>query len=175
MTRHTNKDELQHRKYPSSEMVSTVKGNALIRACGLSRLTLFKQLHNYLQNFQTLRQTYTLTWESTFSKVFATCLKKRSTLKYEVPEGINFFHADLKFYLLINLKLLIIETFFLLNIAEHEHFSANKYENANLYWNFIFISKEYFRLSWVQHENSFIYSGPGLSPCYPYIRGDILH
>ena len=37
----------------------------------------------------------------------------------------------MKFVLLINLKLLPIENSFLLNIVEHEKFSANKYENAN--------------------------------------------
>ena len=59
----------------------------------------------------------------------------------------NFFHAQLsseifscstqlgmKFILRINLKLLTIADSFLLNIAEHEHFSANKYENANYGW-----------------------------------------
>ena len=34
--------------------------------------------------------------------------------------------------LLINLKILKIVNSFLLNIAEHEKFSANKYENANI-------------------------------------------
>ena len=39
----------------------------------------------------------------------------------------------MKFFLLINLRLqTIIANSFLLNIAEHENFSANKYENANL-------------------------------------------
>ena len=37
----------------------------------------------------------------------------------------------MKFSLLINLKLLTIANSFLLNIAVHEHFSGNKYENAN--------------------------------------------
>ena len=37
----------------------------------------------------------------------------------------------MKFVLLINLKLLTIANSFLLNVAEHEKFSANKYENAN--------------------------------------------
>ena len=43
---------------------------------------------------------------------------------------------SMKFLLLINLKLLIIPNVFLLNIAEHEIFSANKYENANNSWHF---------------------------------------
>ena len=43
---------------------------------------------------------------------------------------------SMKFVLLLNLKLLIFANSFLLNIAEHEHFSANKYENANYYWQF---------------------------------------
>ena len=37
----------------------------------------------------------------------------------------------MKFVLLINLRLLTTANSFLLNIAEHENFSANKYENAN--------------------------------------------
>ena len=37
----------------------------------------------------------------------------------------------MKFVLLINLRLLTIANSFLLNIAEHEMFSADKYENAN--------------------------------------------
>ena len=41
--------------------------------------------------------------------------------------------VSMKFVLLINLKLLTIANSFLLNIAEHENFSANKYENANFY------------------------------------------
>ena len=43
---------------------------------------------------------------------------------------------SMKFVLQINLELLIIPNAFLLNIAEHEHFSANKYENANYCWHF---------------------------------------
>ena len=38
---------------------------------------------------------------------------------------------SMKFVLLINFKLLITANSFLLNIAEHEHFYANKCENAN--------------------------------------------
>ena len=41
---------------------------------------------------------------------------------------------SMKFVLLMNLKLLKIANTFLLNIAEHENFSANKYENANYNW-----------------------------------------
>ena len=36
-----------------------------------------------------------------------------------------------KLALLLNLKLLTIANSFLLNIADHENFFANKYENAN--------------------------------------------
>ena len=38
---------------------------------------------------------------------------------------------SMKYVLLINLNLLTIANSFLLNIAENENFSANKYENAN--------------------------------------------
>ena len=44
--------------------------------------------------------------------------------------------AEQKFVLLTNLKLLTIANSLSLNIAEHEKFSANKYENANYCWHF---------------------------------------
>ena len=37
----------------------------------------------------------------------------------------------MKVFMLIYLKFLTIANSFLINVAEHEHFSANKYENAN--------------------------------------------
>ena len=43
---------------------------------------------------------------------------------------------NMKFDLLIKLKFLTIADSFLLNIAKHETFSANKYENANYCWHF---------------------------------------
>ena len=56
------------------------------------------------------------------------------------PEVIKLFSCSpqlrLKFVLLINLKLLTIANSVLLNTAEHENFSANKYENANYCWHF---------------------------------------
>ena len=52
------------------------------------------------------------------------------------PEVIKLFtcstQLSMKFVLLINLKLLTVSFSFLLNIAEHEKFFANKYENAEL-------------------------------------------
>ena len=67
----------------------------------------------------------------------------------------------MKFVLLINLKLLSIANAFLLNIAKHEIFFAKKYENANYFvCIFIFISSEDFMRGWVEHEKSFITSGP---------------
>ena len=56
------------------------------------------------------------------------------------PEVVKLFSCStqlsMKFFMLINLKLLTIANSFLLNIAEHENFSANKYENANYCWHF---------------------------------------
>ena len=56
------------------------------------------------------------------------------------PKVIKLFlcstQLSMKFVLLINLKLLTILNSFLLNIAEHENFSANTYENANFSWHF---------------------------------------
>ena len=49
------------------------------------------------------------------------------------PQGYKTFFmlnsAEHEIFLLINLKLLLIANSFLLNIAERENFSANKYEN----------------------------------------------
>ena len=42
----------------------------------------------------------------------------------------------MKFVQQINPKLLTVANSFLLNIAEHENLSANKYENANYCWHF---------------------------------------
>ena len=41
-----------------------------------------------------------------------------------------------KFVLLVNVKILSIAISYLLNMAEHEYFSADKYENANYCWHF---------------------------------------
>ena len=50
----------------------------------------------------------------------------------------NFFraHLSMKFDLLISFKLLKIANSFFSKIAEHEIFSANKYENAKYCWHF---------------------------------------
>ena len=51
------------------------------------------------------------------------------------PRGYKIFSCStqlsMKFVLLINPKLLKIAISFLLNIAEHENFSVNKYKNVN--------------------------------------------
>ena len=64
----------------------------------------------------------------------------------------------MKFVLLINLKSQTIANYFLLNIAKHENFSANKYET--IVGIFIVISRENFMLSLIEHEKSSITSGP---------------
>ena len=66
---------------------------------------------------------------------------------------------SMKFSLLINLKLLTIANSFLLNIDEHENFFANM-KIPTIVGIFIFISRENFMLSWVEHEKCFITSGP---------------
>ena len=43
----------------------------------------------------------------------------------------------------------VIKLFFMLNSAEHEIISSNKYENANNSWHFHFISRENLMLSYV--------------------------
>ena len=54
----------------------------------------------------------------------------------------------MKFDPLINLKLLTIANSFLLNITEHEIFSANKYENANMAFSYLLAEKFHAQLSW---------------------------
>ena len=67
-----------------------------------------------------------------------------NVIVYPGPEVIKLFSCSIqlsmKFVLLIYLTLLTIANSFLLNIAEHGNFSANKYENANV----ILISGENF-------------------------------
>ena len=75
------------------------------------------------------------------------------------PEVIKHFSCStqlsMKVFLLSNLRLLIIANSFLLNIAEHENFSANKLKMPTVVGIFIFISRENFMLSWVEHEKKF--------------------
>ena len=55
----------------------------------------------------------------------------------------------MKFFLLINLKLPTTANSFLLNVAEHEIFSANKYENANKHE--IFFANKYENANYCWH------------------------
>ena len=75
------------------------------------------------------------------------------TLKVSLADNTFFFKTfscsnqlRVKFVLLINFKLLTIANSFLLNIAEQENFSADKYENANYCWQFHINSRENFML-----------------------------
>ena len=56
------------------------------------------------------------------------------------PDVLKLFSCStqlsMKFFVLINLKLLTIAISFLLNLAEHGMFSVNKYDNANYCWHF---------------------------------------
>ena len=56
----------------------------------------------------------------------------------------------MKCFMLINLELLTIAICYLINLAEHELFSANKYENANYCWHFHIYKLRNFhaQLSW---------------------------
>ena len=77
--------------------------------------------------------------ENTFF-VYQIYPKFSDNLHSAVPEVIKLFSCStqlsMKFVLLINLKLLTIANSFLLNLSEHENFSANNYENANFCWHF---------------------------------------
>ena len=67
----------------------------------------------------------------------------------------------MNFVQLIKYKLLIIANPFLLNMAQHENFSANKYDNANYCWHFhiYWQTKFHAQFSWVW--KSFLTSKPG--------------
>ena len=90
--------------------------------------------------------------------------KKRVPREDSGPNVIKLFTCltqfSINFVLLINLKLLTIAKSFLLNLAEHENFSANKYENANYCWHFSYLLAEKISCSAEEHEKSFITSGP---------------
>ena len=49
---------------------------------------------------------------------------------------------SMKFFMLIDLKILTIANSFLLNIAKHDIFSANKYEKAKLLLAFSYLLAE---------------------------------
>ena len=63
--------------------------------------------------------------------------------KSQITNNFKFFFAKYNwayiyvyFFSLQNLKSLTFSNSFLLNIAEHEAFSAKRYENANYCWHF---------------------------------------
>ena len=103
---------------------------------------LWRILLSFLQDFQ---------YGVTRSFIFPANLTISAQQTKPGPEIINFFSCStqltMKFALLINLKLLIYCKFllakhswtansYLLNIAERENISDNKYENANYCWHF---------------------------------------
>ena len=60
----------------------------------------------------------------------------------------------MKLVLLVNLKLLIIANYFLLNEAEHQNLSAGKYENANYCWHFhIYWQRKFHAHAWKKVYN----------------------
>ena len=73
------------------------------------------------------------TSKGTFSDVAAQLSATRSRIYKPFSCSTQ---LSMQFVLLINLKLLTTANSFLLNITEHENFSANKYENANCCWHF---------------------------------------
>ena len=73
---------------------------------------------------------------------------------------------SMKFVLLINLKLLTNANSFLLNVAKHENSLLINMKMPTIVRIFIFISRENFMCSWVEHEKSFISSGPDLAGTY---------
>ena len=69
--------------------------------------------------------------------------------------------------MLMNLKLLTIANSFLLKIAEHENFSASKYENANYLLAFSYLLAEKMSCSAeMSMKKSFITSGQAIWLCW---------
>ena len=81
------------------------------------------------------------------------------------PRLKTFCHAQLsmKFHLVIKIKIPTVKTFFMLNSAEHAQLSWAWKKFQNFISILRFISKTNFMLSWVEHEKSFITSGPDVS------------
>ena len=79
------------------------------------------------------------------------------------PEVIQLFSCStqlsMKFVLLINLKLLTIENYFLLNIAEHQNISAN---NMKMPMAFSYLLAEKFSRSALLSKKMFYNLGPGV-------------
>ena len=59
---------------------------------------------------------------------------------------------SMKFYLLLNSKLLICTVVFMLSLAECELFYAYEFENANISWHFYIYQQRKFQLRWFEHE-----------------------
>ena len=101
--------------------------------------------------------------------VLFTIKKKLSrTMKFKTgPRGYRTFfmltQLSMKFVPLINLKVLTITISVLLNTAEHEIFSANKYENSSYCWHSHIYKqrKIHAKLTWAW--KTFIISGQGNS------------
>ena len=68
----------------------------------------------------------------------------------------------MNFFMLINLRFVTNALSFLLNIAEHENFSANKYENANLLAFSYLLAEKISCSAEMSMEKSFITLGLGL-------------
>ena len=94
-------------------------------------------LKSVINQIQLATESLAFYTQQTISK-FSRC--QPSSIAQLGPEVIKLFSCptqlSMKFFLQINCKLLTISNSFLLNIAEHENFSANKYENANYCWHF---------------------------------------
>ena len=115
-------------------------------------LLIFSQSHYLIQTVDINSNTYWQTVQIQISWLHLDlhCLQRQgisgfSRTRVKQPynlasEVIKLFSCStqlsMKFVRLINLKLLTIANSFLLNTAEHENFSANKYENANYCWHF---------------------------------------
>ena len=57
-------------------------------------------------------------------------------------------------------------------MAEHENFSANKYENANYYWHFHMYLQRKFYAQLSRARKSFITSGPDYTGAHSIYIGD---
>ena len=95
-------------------------------------------------NSNTCSKTLLFVPAGTFTRVFrvdsSTITLWTSPFPIRGSEVIKLFSCStqlsMKIVMLIHLKLLTTANSVLLNIAEHENFSANKYENANYCWHF---------------------------------------
>ena len=117
---HRNQPACEHAKQPFSCCFK------------MSPAVIFYSIYTYVQSEKSCQQERKYFGTRFYSAL--TCNLETSSWGYKLCSCST--QPSMKLVLLINIELLKIANSFLLNIAEHENFSANKCENTNFCWHF---------------------------------------